>query len=235
MVRRTSLVLTIGLIAGLACSAFAASGGPVKSPAWAFEFGLANATLTSFDGATISLRRQTSPGAAWRFGFSSSYSKSSNENDRNTVGSSLTAHDEDDNSTHNHTLSVTRLWFPAPDAVVRPWYGLGLEGSWGGSHREHETVFRDAGTVTGTQSYSDDSSGPGAGALALFGLEWNATERFVLHAQYGQALRWRRRNYTYDERQTYSSTPDVVYHREGPVTEWTFSGESARAGVSVFW
>lgn len=221
----------------LAPPALAASGGPVKSPAWAYEFGISNATLTSFDGATLSLRRQVSPNAAWRLGLSLSMSSSKTDYDRTASNTTQYAkeHNEDGNS--SATLSLARLWFPAPESVVRPWYGVGLDFGWSSDRYERTTTYYDSGGANlnlQVQSYKNRSRGPAFGASAMFGLEWNASERFAVHAQYGQSVSYRRRQTDYDEIQTYYGS-ESRYHREGPTNDWSTSPNSARAGVSVFW
>lgn len=219
----------------LAAPAFAASGGPVRSPAWAFEFGLANATLTSFDGATLSLRRQMSPNAAWRLGLSLSVNSSKSDFDRSASNTTQYSKEHNEDGASSATLSVARLWFPAPESVVRPWYGVGLDFGWGSDHYERTTTYYEpGGVVTSVQSYRNESRGPSFGASAMFGLEWNASERFAVHAQYGQSVSYRRRQTDYDEIQNYNGS-ESRYHREGPTNDWSTSPNSARAGVSVFW
>ncbi|MBK7367053.1 MAG: hypothetical protein IPJ04_03850 [Candidatus Eisenbacteria bacterium] len=207
----------------------------LPSPAWAVEFGLANASLSSFDGAMISLRQQKSAHAAWRYGLSVSASTSNNDQDRTTSPSAQVSNDELKLSSSNLALSITRLTFPAPDAVVRPWFGAGLELGWSTSNYERNTTYYDQdGAFSGSQGFEDRNHGPSAALMGLFGLEWSASERFVIHAQYGQAIRYRRLQYEYDEHQVYVGASSD-YHREGPMNEWSTYGVSARAGVSVFW
>lgn len=207
----------------------------LPSPSWAVEFGIANASLSSFDGATISLRQQKSPHAAWRYGLSVSASTSRNDQDRTASQTTQTSTDLTKSSSSNFALSITRLTLPAPDAVVRPWFGVGLELGWSASKYERSTVYRDEnGAFDGSQGYGDRNHGPSAALLGLFGLEWSASDRFAFHAQYGQAVRYRRLFSEYDEHQVYTGSRSD-YHREGPMNEWSTYGVSARAGVSVFW
>ncbi|MBI5170138.1 MAG: hypothetical protein HZA61_11660 [Candidatus Eisenbacteria bacterium] len=228
------VLAALSLVAGPALAADPATHA-LPSPAWAVEFGIANASLTSFDGATISLRRQKSPHAAWRYGLSVSASTSKNDQERTASQSTQTSNDVLNTSSSNLALSVTRLTFPAPDAVVRPWFGAGLELGWSASKYERSTVYRDQnGGFDGSQGYEDRNHGPSAALMGLFGLEWNASDRFAIHAQYGQAVRYRRLFYEYDEHQVYTGGSSD-YHREGPMSEWSTYGVSARAGVSVFW
>lgn len=207
----------------------------LPSPAWAVEFGLANASLSSFDGAMISLRQQKSAHAAWRYGLSVSASTSKYESDRTVSSSTVFARDDNKHRTSDVSLSVTRLTFPAPDAVVRPWFGAGLELGWSSMREERSSIYYNTdGSISSARTYDDRQHGPSAGVVGLFGLEWSASERFAIHAQYGQAVRYRRLDNEYDETESYLST-DTFYHREGPTSEWSTSGVSARAGVSVFW
>ena len=207
----------------------------LPSPAWAVEFGLANASLTSFDGATISLRQQKSPHAAWRYGLSVSANTSKYESDRSVTSTTLIARDDNRDRASDVSLSVTRLTFPAPDAVVRPWFGAGLELGWTTMRDERSsTYYNTDGSISSARTIDDREHGPSAGVVGLFGLEWSASDRFAIHAQYGQAVRYRRLDNTYDETEIYGTT-DTRYHREGPLNEWSTSGVSARAGVSVFW
>lgn len=242
MLRRLSaqalaLAACLAITAALAApsSAQDATLHKLPSPAWAVEFGIANASLTSFDGATISLRQQKSAHAAWRYGLSVSASTSRHESDRTVSSSTVFARDDDKHRTSDVSLSVTRLTFPAPDAVVRPWFGAGLELGWSSMREERSSIYYNTdGSISSARTYDDRQHGPSAGVVGLFGLEWSASERFAIHAQYGQAVRYRRLDSTYDETESYGTT-DTRYHREGPTNEWSTSGVSARAGVSVFW
>ena len=207
----------------------------LPSPAWAVEFGLANASLTSFDGATISLRQQKSPHAAWRYGLSVSASTSKNEQDRTITSTTAYATDEIRNTSSNVTLAITRLTFPSPTAIVRPWFGAGLELGWTSSNYERSTVSREQdGAIASTQDYLDRNHGPSVALQGLFGLEWSASDRFAIHAQYGQAVRYRRLQFQRDEHQIYPDTRNDI-RREGPLDEWTTYAVSARAGVCIFW
>lgn len=235
--RALALASSLALAAAFATPSLAqdATVHKLPSPAWAVEFGLANASLTSFDGATISLRQQKSAHAAWRYGLSVSAQTSNFEADRTASPSTGYARDENTRRTSDVSLSVTRLTFPAPDAVVRPWFGAGLELGWSTWREELSSTYYDAnGAISSNRSSDDRQHGPTAGVVGLFGLEWSASDRFVIHAQYGQAVRYRRLDTEYDETENYLSTHNTN-HNEGPLSEWTTNGVSTRAGVSVFW
>lgn len=230
---------TLAVLLALALPAIAradnASIHTLPSPAWAVEFGLSNASLSSFDGATISLRQQKSPHVAWRYGLSVSANRGHQEATR--TGSSSTDRGVDENTTSNHSeiLYVTRISIPHPDARIRPWYGASFELGWSGTHTLRESrSYSNTGTLLVEQVNEDRGRGPWVTFQALLGLEWSPAENFALHAQYGQGLRHRWFRNEGDSRQNYV-TSQSFSHYEGPSREFSLYGSGVRAGVSVFW
>ena len=124
---------------------------------------------------------------------------------------------------------------PAPEAIVRPWYGLGIELGWVANNQKHDSRYRDgSGVVTATSGSEYTQLGPTAAVIGMFGLEWSPSKHFAIHAQYGQGVSYRHlRTESTDYYQ--SSSVDEHNTREGSNDEWSTYPASARAGVSVFY
>ncbi len=210
---------------------------PVPVPATAVEFGISGASLTAFDGGTLSLRHQRSAHAAWRCGLSvaGSFRHINGHGTNDDAYSPPPGSGE--NRRNNLTVggSLTRLTYPAPDAVIKPYFGFGVGGAWNEYLGESTTTNTDAAGTFVSQNYSSAHSwGPTYAAFALFGLEWVVNPRFALHAEYGQSVSYAP---MHSEQTSRDITGEITTRRSDTFTDrlWAVDGRSVHAGLSVFY
>jgi hypothetical protein len=210
---------------------------PLPAPASAAEFGISGASLTTFDGATLSLRRQRSAHAAWRYGLSVTGSFwHSDGHGAGTDTNTLPRVSDDDR--YNRLImgaSLTRLTYPAPDAVIKPYFGVGLGGAWNESLDERTSTSAEINGALINQDYSSYHTwGPTYAAFALFGLEWVLNPRFSVHAEYGQSVSYAP---THSEQRFRNVAGETVTRRTETFTnrQWTLDARSVHAGLSVFY
>lgn len=185
----------------------------------ALEFEIREGTLASFDGGTLSVRRQRGEHAVWRLGceFSALHSRIRRSESYPHAEPRLYSGGHDDFTV---TAQLTRLTFPWPERRLRPWAGIAFGGGLsrlGWESQENGFAFSTASRV------------PQAYGVALAGLEYSIAPRFALHAQYGQGAQYSVRHsqgvLSYGIRETSS----------GPTTSWQLYTTGARFGLAVFY
>jgi hypothetical protein len=154
----------------------------LESGAWALQFRIwPDFTLASFQGATISAKKQLSPTSAFRFGFTpdASYRTTGSEEDG----------EEDPRSISQNTqwLSIDAQWlrYTSLRDEVTLFYGAGPEFSF---ERREQTTEDDR---TGFEN-SDIGTFIGAGVLGTVGAEWFMRSNISLTAEYQTSLRYLR-------------------------------------------
>jgi opacity protein-like surface antigen len=182
--------------------------------AWALQFRVSeNFNLTSFEGNTISIKKQLSSGTALRFGLTPSVRMTSFE--VSSDGDSLGVGEEDLDS---FSLGLSLHWL----RYVRPGSTVNL--FWGGGP---EVAYRHASRqIRVSIPIEEDNESWQAGLTGLVGVEWFATRSLGLHGEYGTSL-----SYTSDttERRAESGTLFDTSH-----SAWSFVGQGVKVGASLY-
>lgn len=189
-----------------------APGTQTKTPRWALQFSIEdNFQLAAFSGATLSLKRQSSPSRAWRLGITTRFESRNTE-----TGAS---HSENDMINVNVALPYYRLYYFKADGVIRPYWGVGIRPAW--LHRTSES--RQNGQLINKQVLND----LGVGLTGAVGVEWYFTESLSLLAEYGSLLA-----YTRSHREDKSA---VTGKRTTETSVVEFDWEQVRFGLTAYW
>ena len=227
-IRRVALALALVL---LAPAAHAADAQTVQLPArgWGVEFGIQGASLTTFDGGTITLRHQTSEHASWRY--AASFSGRVVSGGRGLpFGVPPFEQESDNDHVASFAASLTRVTCLAPTSVIRPYLGLGGGAGWATQRREATFTTFDASGAVVTQIHQTDRFwGPQFQVFGVFGLEWPVTTQLALHAEYGEFV-----SYTREHSEQSSTGGSADFSASSLTRSWSFGDRRVLAGVSVF-
>ena len=205
---------------------------------WAFTIALNDLSFGSFDGVTLSMRRQTRDHAAWRYGITlSSVFDESKRHDRfeSPTSPAVAERLDDHRWDAGVELDVTRLTFPGARRQVRPYLGIGAFGSFRYSRERFRERLEPTGSGPSELRGEDRGTSWGVGLFGAFGVEWRVPPNVALHAEYGQGLRYRPSHHVADRRELDASGTTV---RQNNVDEnsrdVSFYARGSRAGVSIF-
>jgi hypothetical protein len=150
------------------------------------------------------------------------------------VGASGTVPENSQQTASSVELNATRLTFPAPEAVMKPYFGIGPSLRYDFARTESATLVRNTTNLNGvpyTVGTDSKTATWSAGLAARVGLEWVVNSHFALHAEYGETARYG----TGRNEQTYENTQYANPSRSTTFDVRTFSlAGAARSGLSVF-
>jgi hypothetical protein len=223
----SSLFLVL-LIASAPCAQSKADNS-LTAGAWALQFEIEdNFDLGSFEGSTISIKKQTSPGSAWRLGLSVAINARVADNVSDILDS---IRNSTDNHSQNQSVGVTvhRLWYPSPDRLVNVFIGLGPIGSF-----SHATTGSSNTSASGRFTKDERESWSwSAGVSGILGVEWFATRNISLLAEYGTVAEY---EHIKNERTQWSYNYGDVFTQDTESTSdaFNFSARSVKFGLSVY-
>ena len=157
----------------------------LQADKWALQFQISsNFTLASFEGATISIKKQSSPSAAVRLGMTVGTSVSSNDNTTALLDSSTRLQTTDANS-ENLSLQFHWICYPKPSSDVNLYFGIGPTASYSRNHSDSKVIRvrpnrPDSLLSSGTSTFISW----GIGLNGLVGAEWFATRSISILAEY---------------------------------------------------
>jgi hypothetical protein len=185
-----------------------------------------NFTLSSFDGATLSIQRYTSAGGAWRLGVTLSGDVQQMKNAGSFGSDSIrrVGSSQNDINRQSLDLGLTRIVYPRPPSAVNFFCGIGPRFSYGRSHTEITST--DARRVIG------NAKNWTAGVGMVLGVQWFPYKAIGLSGEYGSSLvyRW--------QKAESRSLPDSGDEWGEEVTTnkgLSFGNGGVRLGISVYW
>lgn len=186
--------------------------------------------LSSFNGATISIKHHTSASGAWRLGMTASFSTSTQESEEVMIVSdppiSRLQFREDDRNDVSLSVAAERLRYLNPSGPVSLFYGFGpmLSGS-------RRTIESSVSTDDGPGSSSKNTTTSlGVGLGGVIGVEWFPHEQIGILGQYGSNLLY---SWKKSELETHAGTQDRTSRIDS--NDLTFRPDTVRLGVSVYW
>ena len=204
---------------------------PLRPHTLSLQFGFRGGTpLGTFVGNTISAKYQRSEHAAWRTGLS--LDAAARQSDQGDIGYSF---DEQTRRTRDLALAVelVRMTYPAPDAPIKPYFGLGPAIAFDRATEDITGYFYDRasdGTLVKVPRASSDWIRTWTlGLSGILGAEWIYRKRIGLHAEYSQNGFYRlirERN-----SRVYLGTT-TSYQLRKP--SWETTSGSLRSGLSVY-
>lgn len=175
--------------------------------------------LTSFEGATVSLKHHYADNRAYRISISGMLSSQNSENSTPVQGKSEVDYDR-----YSASVFLQRLYYRSPSSTTTVFYGFGPRGGYNWQKSTTSSPFNS----TRTETVSD---GWDIGLVALLGFEWFVRKEISLIAQYASSLR-------YVSRATEGkSGPDtnLVLTHSSTDHSVQFDADAVRFGVSLYW
>jgi hypothetical protein len=177
--------------------------------------------LSSFDGATISIKKHTSARGAWRLGvtlngdISRVRSTTSYGQDpyRQVDGSKADA------NAQSLGLGLTRIIYPRSPSIVNFFYGVGPRLSFGRSHSESSPSVNSPATIRKERNWV-------VGLGLVMGVELFPYKSLGLSGEYGSSLVYRWQKY-----ESSTTSNEQVSKSSG----YSFSNGGLRFGISVYW
>jgi len=193
---------------------------------WAMQFEIErDFDLSSFEGATLSLKRITSPGKAWRIGLDLN-AGTDNREQTDIYEDTLTSTNEIDSDRYAMTLSIFRVFEADPAAKLKFFWGFGPFGGHSFSKSNTRTVNTtgdSAGNLSKSRTWRVGISG-------IMGVEWFFSKNMSLLAEYGSSL-----DYSWN-RTTQLTNYTTGYSRYGERINksWNFDADAVKFGLSAY-
>lgn len=194
--------------------------------AWAMQFQInQNFTLSSFQGATLSLKRHYSPSRALRFGLNLGGSFSNNEEKKQNEAPA-----EIDVNSQNIGLTSEYVVYPSPEKRAKLFFGFGPSF---GFARSSQT--RLSSNTQPQMRQKNTSSSWSAGIGGVIGVEWFANSHISLLAEYSSFLGYsshhlKARIEEKDSTGRFVSTNESLIN----VDSGSFGARSVNFGLSVY-
>jgi hypothetical protein len=233
----TGLLLLVGT-----CPAYAqnSEGEPqlkrnsLTAGTWALQFQVgSNLTLTNFQGAIISIKRQLTPNQAIRLGVGGSLSLADNTSLNSYVQSDTSASatsSSGEGHSWNTTINLQYLFYANPEADVNMFFGAGVLGQYSRSYSEADDINSAPNVPSSRSISSSESHATALGIAGLLGVEWFAFRSFSLHAEYGALLR-----YSWGESRSDNFSASGLHSSTARKSRgWDSGGASTKFGVSVY-
>lgn len=196
--------------------------------AWALQYQVkGDITLGSFAGNTLSIKKHTSDGKAWRLGLSLALSLNDHDGTRDNGDASAPTDGNDNNS--DVILAIQRIIYPDTKSRIVFYYGVGLEGRYMHGKTEANTYSSETSGTTRTTT-NDLWSG---GVNGTLGAEWFVTRNISLLAEYGSSATYRSAKSTVEELTTYAGSTSRHY-TESKSHGVSFKSIGVRFGLSAY-
>ena len=191
--------IAFALVFGLLCCSFAAAEAsdsseegsePLSPGSWSAQFQIDNNfTLTSFQGAVLSMKRHRSAGSAFRLGVTlrleaAGRDGTSTETRNDTLTSEVV--DGSDSDTQSFQIDIQYLIYPSPNSPAKLFLGFGPFGQFATGNSERVN-FLSSGVSSRVRS---EFTNWAIGLSGLLGVEWFAANRISFHAEYGASVRY---------------------------------------------
>ena len=230
------LIAPVVLVGCLLCTGVAFSQSPDEKPvknslvkgAWALQFQINNDfDLNSFNGSTFSLKKQTSPGAAWRMGVSLALSFSDSDQIQSNGIEEIPR--ESDQNSQTVDLTLQKVFYPNPNSRINLYYGLGPRGYY---RHTHSKQLRDVSDSTSTETINTQNNWE-IGVAGVLGVEWFVTKNISLLGEYGSSLMYEHYK-THNEQTSVRPDETRVLWNETTSKGVSFEASAVKFGLSVY-
>jgi hypothetical protein len=223
----------------------------MQAGSFALQFGVQNNfNLSSFSGALVSGKYHFGERIALRFGVSASAgqvdesSQSQFEDDPGVFSQFRTTERSSDDL--RMSLEAPLVFYPAPEAPVKPFLGFGptlfLAHSESNYVQTDRTERDDLGQIElRVQEEVDDRRTWGAGAVGVVGAEWFATRAISFSAEYLTTFRYERTTAEETEIDAFTRTTTNgedarvdTREAEEDTDAWSWSSGGVRVGLTLY-
>jgi hypothetical protein len=182
--------------------------------------------LSSFDGSTISLKKQSSSDRAWRVGLTVDASGYSNDQSNESTSGTTSSLDEDVN-TQNFRLSLQKVFYTHAANRAFAYFGLGPVGSFSRSKRDR-TLTSPVGSISENEDLTRNWS---VGLGGSIGVEWFAARNISLLAEYNNSatIAWRKQ-----KSESRDLNSGVTSTQEADRTTYSLNDDGVRFGLAVY-
>ena len=212
----------------------------IQGHPWTMDFGISsNLTLTTFQGATISVGKFATDYHKIRFGISVSATDGSGDHTGNNYNAdTLSGRNTrtEENEGYAFEIKCQYLTYATPDAHTSMYFGVGpLAGiSWSKSSREETSTF---GSSQSQSTSNSDQRTSSVGVLVSVGAEWFFSEHVSLHAEYGLSAAYFRTKgeSSGSSKYSYPGSPTASSRISGSdsFSNWSLSGQNVLFGLSI--
>ncbi len=220
----TLIVLLVGVC--LVGSDAIAQTEYLKGGTKALQFQIQNDfLLRSFDGSTISLKKQKSRDRAYRLGLTLDASiADNNQSSSNSTGGTAT-NDEDANN-QNVRVSLQKVFYAHAADRTFAYFGVGPTGGLARSKSDRTST----NTAGATMDYSNLSRTWSVGLIGSFGVEWFAHRNISLLAEYNTSamISWLK------QRSETSAPGGAASVQETKSTTYRLNDDGVRFGLAVY-
>ncbi|TET96288.1 MAG: hypothetical protein E3J26_01445 [Candidatus Zixiibacteriota bacterium] len=198
--------------------------------AWAFQFeivgDLFNLDLRNLYGTSLALKKHTSSGSALRIGLGLGLNLSNDDRTSEQDGDTIIQSDYDRNS-QSVNIVMQKIFYPAPNADVNFFYGLGPQASFG--HNKSTREYPSPTRWTSFESYSWS-----LGITGVLGVEWFPTRSISLLAEYGSDIQYKWQKSKDKSLRTYPDDTTALYVSENKSKSFSLGTSSVKVGLSVY-
>ena len=165
----------------------------LHSRSWAMEFQINRTDVIGpFRGATIALKKQRSDHAAWRLGLTLDFFAGTTDESDAASDTSFAASRTRNSHSDRQSIGVSflRISYPAPEAAVKPYWGVGPSFRYARSAGHESDVNLGARYDPRPLRFTSRGHGWGAGIAGVAGAQWFATPSISFLAEYGIAAEY---------------------------------------------
>lgn len=200
---------------------------------YALQFAVSdNFNLSSFDGATISLKKQFSEKGAIRLGLSMNFD--TEDKDVDIVGyyngeSSIYTRTDKSSISYISVNSFYIFQFPKQNNLTL-YYGIGPKFDYSKQNSKNNYDYENNDYI----ERETDLKSFGYGLSSIFGVEWNFYKNFALNAEYGLNMTYSTEKYTYTNKKIYDSETVETDKNITDGKSFRISNKPVKLGLAVY-
>jgi hypothetical protein len=197
---------------------------------WALQFTIdRDFQLSSFQGATISLKKHRSDGSAWRLGLGLALAFDRFE--EFSLSKSIGKRDTDENSQAINII-IQKIVYLDPDASINFFYGYGPKASYSHSNSKRTDTTPPPSIASSKREIALHSFS--AGISGVVGVEWFATESISILAEYGTILAYSTSKRTSTSRSTSESGTTNISTTDKVSNGFSLSADAVKFSLSAY-
>ena len=203
----------------------------LKKGKWALQFEVNQLIdINAFQGSTLSIKKHTSDGSAWRLGLTLHFDVR-DESTEILISQNIKAPGFSDVTDVMIGIAFQRVFYPNPNGDVNLFWGLGPTYSYRYRLNDRENISRDG-------SYQEkrkiEEYNWSLGINGILGVEWFATKSISFLAEYGTSVTYNYRNSRNIRKSVRDGNVRYSQNSTNKLNEVRLASSQVKFGLSVY-